>query len=155
MKNYLGHGAGLAEIFLIFFHQLTMPQRKTILLDLVQIIQSTKQNIYLLILFEYIMYNFYEIPAEIIENIQQIIPKHDITLTTNFNQIVTKNNSNYLDGFALKTLYNNTIYNQFYNYLIQQLDFTKINKGKFLTERQPFTLGLSVWNVIESLFTHC
>jgi len=85
------------EIFLIFFHQLTMPQRKNILLELVQIIQSTKENIYLLILFEYIMYNFYEIPAEIIENIQQIIPKHDITLTTNFNQIVTKNNSNYLD----------------------------------------------------------
>jgi hypothetical protein len=138
------------EIFLIFFHQLTMPQRKTILLELVQIIQSTKQNIYLLILFEYIMYNFYEIPAEIIENIQQIIPKNDITLTTNFNQIVTKNNSNYLDGFALKTLYNNTIYNQFYNYLIEQLDFTKINKGKFistkmfLAQRQLFALELSV-----------
>jgi hypothetical protein len=120
------------EIFLIFFHQLTIPQRKNILLELVQIIQLTKQNIYLLILFEYIMYNFYEIPAEIIENIQQIISKNDITLTTNFNQIVTKNNSNYLDGFALKTLYNNPIYNQFYNYLIEQLDFTKINKGEFI-----------------------
>lgn len=117
------------EIFLLFFHQLTIPQRKNILLLLVEKIQQTKQNIYLLILFEYIMYNFYEIPTEIIENIQQLISKNDITLTTNFNQILTKNNSNYLDGFALKTLYNNTIYNQFYNYLIQQLDFTKINKG--------------------------
>ena len=77
------------------------------------------------------MYNFYEIPAEIIDNIQQMISKNDVTLTTNFNQIVTKNNSNYLDGFALNTLYNNPIYNQFYNYLIEQLDFTKINKGKF------------------------
>jgi hypothetical protein len=120
------------EIFLIFFHQLTIPQRKIILLELVQKIQMTKQNIYFLILFEYIMFNFYEIPAEIIENIQQMISKNDPTLTTNFNQIVTKNNSNYLDGFALKTLYNSPIYNQFYNYLIEQLDFTKINKGKFI-----------------------
>jgi hypothetical protein len=117
------------EIFLVFFHQLTIPQRKNILLELVQKIQSTKQNIYLLILFEYIMYNFYEIPAEIIENIQQIISKNDVTLTTNFNQIITKNNSNYLDSFALKTLHTNPIYNQFYNHLIEQLDFTKINKG--------------------------
>ncbi|CAF5030501.1 unnamed protein product, partial [Rotaria sp. Silwood1] len=105
-----------------------IPQRKNILLQLVQIIQTTKHNIYLLILFEYIMFNFYEIPEEIIENIQQIITKNDITPTINFNQIIIKNNSNYLDGFALKNLYNNPIYNQFYNYLIEQLDFTKINK---------------------------
>ncbi|CAF3538830.1 unnamed protein product [Rotaria sp. Silwood1] len=116
------------EIFIVFFHQITIPQRKNILLQLVQIIQTTKHNIYLLILFEYIMFNFYEIPEEIIENIQQIITKNDITPTINFNQIIIKNNSNYLDGFALKNLYNNPIYNQFYNYLIEQLDFTKINK---------------------------
>ncbi|CAF3628387.1 unnamed protein product [Adineta steineri] len=116
------------QIFLIFFHQLTMQERKNILLELVQIIQITKQNSYLLNLFEYIMFNFYEIPAEIIENIQQIISKNDITSTTNFNQIISKNNSNYLDGFALNTLYNNPIYNKFYDYLIEQLDFTKINK---------------------------
>jgi hypothetical protein len=120
------------QVFIIFFHQLTIPQRKNILLELVKMIQTTKQNIYLLILFEYIMYNFYEIPAEIIESIQQIISKIEVTPTTNFNQIVTKNNSNSLDGFALNTLYNNQVYNQFYNYLIQQLDFTKINKGKLI-----------------------
>jgi hypothetical protein len=78
------------------------------------------------------MYNFYEIPAEIIEDIQQMISKNDVTSTTDFNLIVTKNNSNYLDGFALNAIYNNTIYNQFYDYLIEQLDFTKINKGKFI-----------------------
>jgi hypothetical protein len=120
------------QIFLIFFHQLTIPQRKTILLELVKMIQSTKLNIYFLMLFEYIMYNFYEIPAEIIEDIQQMISKNDITSTTDFNLIVTKNNSKYLDGFALNAIYNNPIYNQFYDYLIEQLDFTKINKGKFI-----------------------
>ncbi|CAM4878013.1 unnamed protein product [Rotaria socialis] len=116
------------QIFIVFFHQITIPQRKNILQQLVQTIQATKQNIYLLILFEYMMYNFYEIPEEIIENIQQIISKHDITPTTSFNHVITKNNSNYLDGFALKNLYSNAIYNQFYSYLIEQLDFTKINK---------------------------
>ena len=122
------------DIFLVFFHQLTIPQRKTILLGLVQQIQSTKENISLLILFEYIMYNFYEIPAEIIENIQQIISKTDPTLTNTYNQIVSKNSSTTLDGFALKTLYNNSIYNQFYNYLIEQLDFTKINKNESIKQ---------------------
>lgn len=119
-----------AQIFIIFFHHITTPQRKNILFELVKTIQSTKSNIYLLILFEYIMFNFYEIPEEIIENIQQMISKTDLTPTMNFTCIVNKNNSNYLDGYALKNLYNNSIYNQFYNYLIEQLDFTKINKGK-------------------------
>ncbi|UJR08441.1 hypothetical protein I4U23_012711 [Adineta vaga] len=116
------------QIFLIFFHQLTIAQRKTLLLELVKIIQITENKTYLFILFEYIMYNFYEIPAEIIENIQHIISKNDTTMTKDFNQVVVKNNSNYLDGFALNTLYNNSIYNQFYEHLIDQLDFTKINK---------------------------
>ena len=117
------------QIFLIFFHQLTNQQRKTILLQLVDKIQSqTKPNLSLLILFEYMMFNFYEISIDIIENIQQLISKIDATLTFHFNQIVSKNNSNYLDSFALKTLYNSSIYNRFYDYLIKQLDFTRINK---------------------------
>ena len=120
------------NVFIVLFHQITIVQRKSILIQLVQTIQSSKPNFYLLILFEYMMYNIYEIPEEIINHIQQMILKNDHIPTTNFNQIVTKNNSTHVDGFALKALYNNSIYNQFYNYLIKQLDFTKINKGKYL-----------------------
>ena len=113
------------QIFLIFFHQLSIAQRKTILLQLVQTIQSTKENLYLLILFKYLIYNFYEIPSELIEQIQQLITKNDLTLTTNFHQLISKNNSSYLDSLALKSLYQSSIYHSFYEYLI---DLTRLDE---------------------------
>ena len=116
------------EIFLVFFHQLTMSQRKSLLLELVNMIQTTKQNVYFLMLFEYMMYHFYEIPSEIIERVQTMLSKTSSTMTTNFNQILSHSSSHYLDSFALKTLYHSPIYNPFYDDLIKQLDFTKINK---------------------------
>ena len=119
------------QIFLLVFHQLSLTQRKSILLDLVQLLTTSerKENLYLLLLFDYFMFHFYEIPQELIEHLQQTIGKNDPTLVTPapFSQILVKSPTpSQLDGFALKTLYHSVTYPSFYTALVEQLDFTRL-----------------------------
>ena len=104
------------QIFLVSFHQLSLSQRKTVLLELVQIMSTSKDNLYFLLLLDYWMFHFYEIPAELIEQMQQIITKNEPTVVTSpFTQILAKTKATQLDGFALKTLYQSASYHSFYN----------------------------------------
>ena len=98
------------QIFLVLFHQWSLTQRTTVLLELVQIMSKSKENLYFLLLLDSWMFHFDEIPAEMIEQMQQILVK-----TTGTTQ---------LDGFGLKTLEQSPIYHSFYTYLVEQLDFT-------------------------------
>ena len=119
------------QILLILSHQLSLSQRKTVLLYLVQIMVKSKENLYFLLLLDYWMFHFYEIPAEMIEQLQQIIAKTDTNVGTSpFTQILVKTStSTQLDGFTLKTLYQSSTYHSFYTYLVEQLDFTKLSGG--------------------------
>ena len=70
------------QIVLVLFHQLSLTQRKKVLLDLVQIMAKSKENLYFLLLLDYWIFHFYEIPAESIEQMQQIIKKNEPTTGT-------------------------------------------------------------------------
>jgi hypothetical protein len=121
----------LIEVFLLMFHQLSVTQRKSIIIELLDFIQIHEKNFYYLVLFEYFIYHFYEIPSKIIEHIQSMITCREYSMTTYFPQIIARTSTDHLDSFAMKTICQCSTYHQFYVHLIEQLDFTKHNKGKY------------------------
>jgi hypothetical protein len=86
-----------------------------VLLELLQITSKSTENVYFLLLLDSWMLHFYEIPAEMIKQTQQIL---------------VKTTGTQLDGFALKTLDQSTSYHSFYTSLVEQLDFTRLTGGR-------------------------
>ena len=122
------------QIFLLLFHQLNLTQKKSLFVDLTRLIETNDGNVELLHLFDYFLFHFYEIPPELVEQIQSLINKNDKQLTRTFSTLLTKTSANHLDSFALKTLYGSASYPAFYSTLIERLDFTRPKAKKTYQE---------------------